>query len=225
MKNLGKRIKGKVLLLIVGAGLLTGFGYKSMTKTDAPPVLQKSTEATKKFREISTEKWTVLSGKRLAFIQKYMGGDLIFEKKGISLEIPEELLCDWDIEEDQTLQVLIQKTSGYAYKIKIYKASEEITYIPGCRIRFPLQEVFPYEEPATVKVTDDAGMDKAFFWDQKQKLLTVQTDQTGTFYVKSRTPLIKEKPVVQVAMIITTGLAAGICSRRGIGNGRHKKRK
>lgn len=41
----------------------------------------------RKVTEVVTENWTVISGKRLDLILKYMG-DINFEKDGISLRIP-----------------------------------------------------------------------------------------------------------------------------------------
>ena len=74
----------------------------------------------RKVTEVVTENWTVISGKRLDLILKYMG-DINFEKDGISLRIPASVAQSWKVAENGTIQTLVQKVSDHSYEIKIYK--------------------------------------------------------------------------------------------------------
>ena len=57
--------------------------YNARTVRAEPEVQQPARKVT----EVVTEKWTVISGKRLDLILKYMG-DINFEKEGISTSYP-----------------------------------------------------------------------------------------------------------------------------------------
>ena len=72
----------------------------------------------RKVTEVVTENWTVISGKRLDLILKYMG-DINFEKEGISLRIPASVAQSWKVAENGTIQALVQKVSDHSYEVKI----------------------------------------------------------------------------------------------------------
>lgn len=180
--------------------------------------------SSKKVTEVVTEKWTVISGKRLNLILKYMK-NVNFEKDGISLQIPEHIAQNWKVKKDQTIQAMVQKTSDQAYEVKIYQGDREITDIPGSQVVLPVKEVFPEEDPKTIEVTDTEGEKMETSLDEKQNLLTIQTDKTGTFYIGGRRTNIKEKPVAAAAMAAITGLTVGIRSRAGKRGGGHKEEK
>lgn len=100
--------------------------YNARTVRAEPEVQQPARKVT----EVVTEKWTVISGKRLDLILKYMG-DINFEKEGISLRIPASVAQSWKVAENGTIQALVQKVSNHSYEIKIYKGTQKITDIPG----------------------------------------------------------------------------------------------
>lgn len=196
--------------------MLSSAGSDTQKKQSALGKAQESkAKTTEKVVEIVTDKWTVISGKRLNLILKYIGNDVNFEKDGISLQIPADVAYNWEVEDDQTIQALVQKTSDHVYEVKIYKGDQEITDITNSQVVIPVNEVFPEENPATMKVTDSQGEAMPVSLDESGKLLTIQTDKTGTFYVKSRKNIIKQKPLPAVAMIAATGLTVGIRSKAG----------
>lgn len=178
----------------------------------------------KKVTEIVTEKWTVISGKRLNLILKYMQ-NVNFEKDGISLQIPKPIAQSWNVKEDQTIQVMVQKTSDQAYEVKIYQGDRKITDIPGSQVVLPVKEVFPEKDPKTIEVADAEGEKMETSLDEKQNLLTIQTDKTGTFHVSGRKEDIRRKPVAAAAMAATTALIVGIRNRTGKWGGSHKEEK
>lgn len=139
----------------------------------------------RKVTEVVTENWTVISGKRLDLILKYMG-DINFEKDGISLRIPASVAQSWKVAENGTIQTLVQKVSDHSYEIKIYKGIQKITDIPGSRIMIPVKEIFPKEDMETMEITDSQGREFKTFLDKKQDILIVDTDETGIFCVRSR---------------------------------------
>ena len=160
----------------------------------------------RKVTEVVTENWTVISGKRLDLILKYMG-DINFEKDGISLRIPASVAQSWKVAENGTIQTLVQKVSDHSYEIKIYKGIQKITDIPGSRIMIPVKEIFPRED-----------MD----------ILIVDTDETGIFCVKSRKKDIKGNPFEMAALTaatVLTVLIVGIRSRSGKRGDSHKGEK
>lgn len=181
----------------------------------------------RKVTEVVTEKWTVISGKRLDLILKYMG-DINFEKEGISLRIPASVAQSWKVAENGTIQALVQKVSNHSYEIKIYKGTQKITDIPGSRIMIPVKEMFPNGDPETMEITDSRGRKLKTFLDKKQDLLIVDTDETGIFFVRGRRTDIEENPFAVAALTaatVLTVLIVGIRSRSGKRGDSHKGEK
>lgn len=127
--------------------------------------------------------------------------------------------------EKETIQALVQKTSDQAYEIKIYKGDQEITDIPGSQVVLPVKEVFPKENPETIKVINAEGEKMETSLDKKQNLLTIQTDKTGTFHISGKKEDIQGKPVAAAAMAAITALTVGIRNRSGKRGGSHREEK
>lgn len=181
----------------------------------------------RKVTEVVTENWTVISGKRLDLILKYMG-DINFEKEGISLRIPASVAQGWKVAENGTIQALVQKVSDHSYEVKIYKGTQRITDIPGSRIMIPVKEIFPSKDPETMEITDSKGRKRKTFLDKKQDLLIVDTDETGIFFVRGRRTDIEENPFAVAALTaatVLTVLIVGIRSRSGKRGDSHKGEK
>ena len=181
----------------------------------------------RKVTEVVTENWTVISGKRLDLILKYMG-DINFEKEGISLRIPASVAQGWKVAENGTIQALVQKVSDHSYEVKIYKGTQKITDIPGSRIMIPVKEMFPNGGPETMEITDSRGRKLKTFLDKKQDLLIVDTDETGIFFVRGRRTDIEENPFAVAALTaatVLTVLIVGIRSRSGKRGDSHKGEK
>lgn len=126
MYNLQKTIRYGFWLILEVIALCVGMIYSVRTVRAESEVQQPARKVT----EVVTEKWTVISGKRLDLILKYMG-DINFEKEGISLRIPASVAQSWKVAENGTIQALVQKVSNHSYEIKIYKGIQKITDIPG----------------------------------------------------------------------------------------------
>ena len=73
-------------LLFLGTGLLFFFGGRIKTaKAETATVVESGQQKSEEPTEIVTDKWTVISGKRLKIMLEYTGEYLCFEKAGISL--------------------------------------------------------------------------------------------------------------------------------------------
>ena len=206
MYNLQKTIRYGFWLILEVIALCVGMIYNARTVRAEPEVQQPARKVT----EVVTEKWTVISGKRLDLILKYMG-DINFEKEGISLRIPASVAQSWKVAENGTIQALVQKVSNHSYEIKIYKG------------------MFPNGGPETMEITDSRGRKLKTFLDKKQDLLIVDTDETGIFCVRGRKiDDIEENPfavaVLTTATMITV-LIVGIRSRSGKRGDSHKGEK
>ena len=156
MYNLQKTIRYGFWLILEVIALCVGMIYSARTVRAELEVQQPARKVT----EVVTEKWTVISGKRLDLILKYMG-DVNFEKEGISLRIPASVAQSWKVAENGTIQALVQKVSNHSYEIKIYKGTQKITDIPGSRIMIPVKEMFTNGNPETMEITDSRGRTSA----------------------------------------------------------------
>ena len=223
MYDLQKTIRYGFGLILEVIALCVGMIYSARTVRAEPEVQQPARKVT----EVVTEKWTVISGKRLDLILKYMG-DINFEKEGISLRIPASVAQGWKVAENGTIQALVQKVSDHSYEVKIYKGTQKITDIPGSRIMIPVKEIFPRKDPETMEITDSKGRKRKTFLDKKQDLLIVDTDETGIFFVRGRRTDIEENPFAVAALTaatVLTVLIVGIRSRSGKRGDSHKGEK
>ena len=223
MYNLQKTIRYGFGLILEVIALCVGMIYSARTVRAELEVQQPARKVT----EVVTEKWTVISGKRLDLILKYMG-DINFEKEGISLRIPASVAQGWKVAENGTIQALVQKVSDHSYEVKIYKGTQRITDIPGSRIMIPVKEIFPRKDPETMEITDSKGRKRKTFLDKKQDLLIVDTDETGIFFVRGRRTDIEENPFAVAALTaatVLTVLIVGIRSRSGKRGDSHKGEK
>lgn len=224
MYRLKRRIHYGKILLFLGTGLLFFFGGRIKTvKAETATVVESGQQKSEEPTEIVTDKWTVISGKRLKIMLEYTGEYINFEKAGISLEIPRDVVRSWKVEDYETVQVLIRKNSGYSWEIKIYKGNREIKNIPGSQIVFSVKEVFPFENAATIRITDEKGVAPKLFLDIRQGILKIWTDKTGIFSVGSRHIFMKQKPFLQMVVIITVGVLAGIYNRKWGGSYKEEK--
>ena len=179
--------------LYSGSGTYTGSTYgtgglsvggntvKDRENTNAKAAADSATEEST-VTERSTDTITVISGQRLLFMIQE-NGCAKFEKQGISVSVPEETINTWQIGENDEIQVWIEKVSDAAFSLRIFVRGEEVTEIPGTVVEFPFSIFDGVQSPETVVAEDAEGNTCTVSYMEEQKILHVEIEKTGDFFL------------------------------------------
>ena len=132
--------------------------------------------------ELSTDTVTAVSGQRLLLMLQ-QNGTVRFEKQGISVTILPETINTWKVAANDEIQMRIEKTAESAFSLRIFVRGEEVTEIPGSTVEFQTSVFGELSSPETVAVTDAQGNLCAVTWQDKQKILRVEIEKTGDYFL------------------------------------------
>lgn len=132
--------------------------------------------------ELSTDTVTAVSGQRLLLMLQ-QNGSVRFEKQGISVTILPETINTWKVAANDEIQMKIEKTAESAFSLRIFVRGEEVTEIPGSTVEFQTSVFGEISSPETVTVVDAQGNLCAVTWQDKQKILRVEIEKTGDYFL------------------------------------------
>ena len=132
--------------------------------------------------ELSTDTVTAVSGQRLLLMLQ-QNGSVRFEKQGISVTILPETINTWKVAANDEIQMKIEKTAKSAFSLRIFVRGEEVTGIPGSTVEFQTSVFGEISSPETVTVVDAQGNLCAVTWQDKQKILRVEIEKTGDYFI------------------------------------------
>lgn len=132
--------------------------------------------------ELSTDTVTAVSGQRLLLMLQ-QNGSVRFEKQGISVTILPETINTWKVAANDEIQMKIEKTAESAFSLRIFVRGEEVTEIPGSTVEFQTSVFEEISSPETVTVVDAQGNLCAVTWQDKQKILRVEIEKTGDYFL------------------------------------------
>ena len=132
--------------------------------------------------ELSTDTVTAVSGQRLLLMLQ-QNGSVRFEKQGISVTILPETINTWKVAANDEIQMKIEKTAESAFSLRIFVRGEEVTEIPGSTVEFQTSVFGEILSPETVTVVDAQGNLCAVTWQDKQKVLRVEIEKTGDYFL------------------------------------------
>ena len=132
--------------------------------------------------ELSTDTVTAVSGQRLLLMLQQKGS-VRFEKQGISVTILPETINTWKVAANDEIQMKIEKTAESAFSLRIFVRGEEVTEIPGSTVEFQTSVFGEILSPETVTVVDAQGNLCAVTWQDKQKILRVEIEKTGDYFL------------------------------------------
>lgn len=132
--------------------------------------------------ELSTDTVTAVSGQRLLLMLQ-QNGNVRFEKQGISVTILPETINTWKVAANDEIQMKIEKTAESAFSLRIFVRGEEVTEIPGSTVEFQTSVFGEILSPETVTVVDAQGNLRAVTWQDKQKILRVEIEKTGDYFL------------------------------------------
>ena len=150
--------------------------------TTAAPSNQTDSVATESFSADQDR----LYGVRLNLMRQTSGGNALFSKHGIQLQLSSDVLDQLALSDEDSLTVLIQHPASDMILVSVSKNDEEILSIPDTKITLPWNA----QDPASEFLLQDKKSDTIYTgtYDEDQKLLTFVISEPGTYYVSEQAP-------------------------------------
>ena len=172
--------------------------------------------------ELSTDTVTAVSGQRLLLMLQ-QNGIVRFEKQGISVTILPETINTWKVAANDEIQMRIEKTAESAFSLRIFVRGEEVTEIPGSTVEFQTSVFGEISSPETVTVADAQGNLCAVTWQEKQKILRVEIEKTGDYFISEAS--VSDADTVESAEVISDGEADSTMAKEVNAEGLSEKQK
>ncbi len=150
--------------------------------TTAAPSNQTDSVATESFSADQDR----LYGVRLNLMRQTSGGNALFSKHGIQLQLSSDVLDQLALSDEDFLTVSIQHPASDMILVSVSKNDEEILSIPDTKITVPWNA----QDPASEFLLQDKKSDTIYTgtYDEEQKLLTFIISEPGTYYVSEQAP-------------------------------------
>ena len=150
--------------------------------TTAAPSNQTDSVATESFSADQDR----LYGVRLNLMRQTSGGNALFSKHGIQLQLSSDVLDQLALSDEDSLTVSIQHPASDMILVSVSKNDEEILSIPDTKITVPWNA----QDPASDFLLQDKKSDTIYTetYDEEQKLLTFIISAPGTYYVSEQAP-------------------------------------
>ena len=172
--------------------------------------------------ELSTDTVTAVSGQRLLLMLQ-QNGIVRFEKQGISVTILPETINTWKVAANDEIQMRIEKTAESTFSLRIFVRGEEVTEIPGSTAEFQTSVFGEISSPETVTVADAQGNLCAVTWQEKQKILRVEIEKTGDYFISEAS--VSDADTVESAEVISDGEADSTMAKEVNAEGLSEKQK
>ena len=192
--------------------------------TTAAPSTQTDSVATESFSADQDR----LYGVRLNLMRQTSGGNALFSKHGIQLQLSSDVLDQLALSDEDFLTVSIQHPASDMILVSVSKNDEEILSIPDTKITVPWNA----QDPTSDFLLQDKKSDTIYTgtYDEEQKLLTFIISEPGTYYVSEQTPETEQilpvsatepsdalPPVLPVVLSLGAGFSCLPLLRRKIG--------
>lgn len=150
--------------------------------TTAAPSNQTDSVATESFSADQDR----LYGVRLNLMRQTSGGNALFSKHGIQLQLSSDVLDQLALSDEDFLTVSIQHPASDMILVSVSKNDEEILSIPDTKITIPWNA----QDPTSEFLLQDKKSDTIYTgtYDEEQKLLTFIISKPGTYYVSEQAP-------------------------------------
>ena len=201
------------------------------SSTTAAPSEAQSASSTQT-DSVATESFSAdqdrLYGVRLNLMRQTSGGNALFSKHGIQLQLSSDVLDQLALSDEDSLTVSIQHPASDMILVSVSKNDEEILSIPDTKITIPWNA----QDPASDFLLQDKKSDTIYTgtYDEEQKLLTFIISEPGTYYLSEQAPeteqilpvSVKEPsaalpPVLPIVLSLGAGFSCLPLLRRKIG--------
>lgn len=142
--------------------------------------LPNNSEETASLTEILTDSNTTISGARVKILITQNPNWILFEKHGISVNIPTSFFKDLNMANDDLLSVTIDSVDNTTFELSIKLNDDTITSIPGTKLYFP----FADSEISYICVNSSNNSKTAATYDDISKTLQFYISSTGTYHIQ-----------------------------------------
>lgn len=133
-----------------------------------------------------TQTTTVVSGARLSEMLAANPDTVLFEKRGISVELPSSFLSGLNLADRETLTVRIER-NGYGFSLDILQGETALSSLPATRVSVPAA-MLPSGEGTMLCAAADGGSICAVAYDESLKIASFFIQNTGSFTLYCDTP-------------------------------------
>ncbi len=122
---------------------------------------------------------TILSGARLREMLAFGDSTILFEKQGIAVELSADFLQDLSLQDNQLLEVRIERPEATAFRLSLFANGQEIFDLPETGVRVPLSDgkgLALYD--AWGECVSEAP------WDEGSKTVRCTITATGTYFLR-----------------------------------------
>lgn len=160
----------------------SGSGYSEDSSNDSTTTTS-AASSNVTITESETDTTTILSGKSLIALLEEAGKELVFEKKGISVQLSETLVKGWGMQENDSFKISIQIISDKGFSIRVFVKDEEIKDIPGTIVKLPMSEFIGISNPDEVEVSDIEGNIYSGTYDNTKGILEISLNKSGDYFM------------------------------------------
>ena len=126
-----------------------------------------------------TQTTTIVSGARLSEMLAANPDTVLFEKSGISAELPSAFLSGLNLADHETLTVRIER-SGYGFSLEILQGETALSSLPATRVSVPAA-ILPSGEGTLLCAAADGCSICAVAYDESLKIASFFIQNTGSF--------------------------------------------
>ncbi len=145
--------------------------------------------------EIVTDTYTALSGLRLKQLVG-LGDTVLFEKQGISVEIPSALLDDLNLGDNELLEVTVERQKEHGVSVQVVADGEDLQYLGETTVRVPWDAA----DGTELELLDANGfvIGSAVYEAIGTAFFTI--DRPGTYWIRA---VVAVPPVVETQTVDT----------------------
>ena len=159
-----------------------------------------------------TDTSTIITGARLRMLLEANPEYVLFEKKGITVEIPSAYLSALDLADHALFEISIQKTDDYSFTLSIRIDGSEAGTLSESTVTMP----FPFPDKDEAKqlslIHVGTGSKSQIQYLARQNRASAKIYATGTYTLQQENGQILEPLSRKKAAYIILYLAAGILS-------------
>ncbi len=154
-------------------------------RSDTAPALE-----TQPVYEIVTDSYTAITGLRLKHLIS-SGPTVLFEKQGVSVEIPSVLLDNLRLGNSELFEITIQHPQQNVFQISVLAAGLPLDHMTGTLVSIPWN---PEEDLAWECLDSDGTVLSEAIYRKEHHLLCVTIDRPGLYFLAERTELPTAEP-------------------------------
>lgn len=165
------------------------------TKTPPAESISPKEEKNSQVKEESTDSITAISGARLRQLLEINPNSVLFEKNGISVEIPSSFLASLALSDEGLLEILLRKTDDFSFQLSVTADGKEIVTLPEASVSLPYTPSQGTDHSLLALVHVGTGSEEPVTYSDKHRIASAKIYETGSFTLREYYVTETEKAV------------------------------